>query len=240
HATVDLSGVIPGHHAGGEVVRTWTITSSPPAVMGGPDGEGDGGVTYESTDAIEITVKRKEGGLVSTFLHSLDAARPPEVVVQVLGVGGDFTLPAFGFDGSGRRRGLLFLAGGVGITPVLGMLAGAREAALSSSASGLPHATPDVKVIWSVSTADDVSLSLLERMRAAGAEVVVVVSKPTAADVVKGNYAGRLTKEIMVEAAADARDRSVMICGPSGYLSSAQKIMAALGVEDVVTESFAY
>ncbi|KAJ3126288.1 hypothetical protein HK101_005781, partial [Irineochytrium annulatum] len=230
-----------GHHAGGgEVVRTWTITSSPPVVMGRADGDGEGAVTYESTDAIEITVKRKEGRLVPTFLHSLDVARPPEVVEQVLGVGGDFTLLALEFDGAGRRRVLLFLAGGVGITPVLGMLAGAREAALSSSASVLPHATPDVKVIWCVSTADDSSLSMLERMRAAGAEVVVVVSKPTAANVVKGNYAGRLTKEMVVEAAADVRDRSVMICGPSGYLSSAQEIMAALRVNDVDTESFAY
>jgi ferredoxin-NADP reductase len=67
----------------------------------------------ETAQAIELTIGRHDGGLVSSYL--CDHARPG-MIVGLDSVGGDFTLPAI------LPRRILLVSGGSGITPVMSML----------------------------------------------------------------------------------------------------------------------
>ncbi|MGA9676804.1 MAG: iron-sulfur cluster-binding domain-containing protein [Mycobacterium sp.] len=79
--------------------RRHTRCYSPANAEGGPN--------------IELTIGHHDGGLVSTYLYER-AHRG--MVVGLAGVGGDFVLP------EQRPRRILFVSGGSGITPVMGML----------------------------------------------------------------------------------------------------------------------
>lgn len=70
----------------------------------------------EGGAALELTIGRHEGGLVSNYLY--EHARRG-MVVGLTGAGGEFTLPA---RGPQRPRRILFVSGGSGITPVMAML----------------------------------------------------------------------------------------------------------------------
>jgi stearoyl-CoA 9-desaturase NADPH oxidoreductase len=67
----------------------------------------------EGSSYLELTIGHHDGGMVSTYLY--ERARRG-MVVGLVGVGGDFVLPAQ------RPRRILFVSGGSGITPVMAML----------------------------------------------------------------------------------------------------------------------
>jgi ferredoxin-NADP reductase len=81
---------------GEKYVRTWTISSCPRSV------------NWDIT----ITVKRKEQGIISNWLF--DNMRVGNKI-KLLGVSGTFTLPE-------KSSKLFFIAGGVGITPLMSMI----------------------------------------------------------------------------------------------------------------------
>lgn len=79
----------------------------------------------------EITIKRQPGGRISNYLN--DTAKPG-MLLSVSAPQGNFTLPA---DPASAPGGLVFVAGGSGITPIYGML----RALASLPASRRPHVT---------------------------------------------------------------------------------------------------
>ncbi|KAJ4983679.1 oxidoreductase [Stagonosporopsis vannaccii] len=111
-----------------DFVRTFTISSTPSSA---PKKEGQ----------FDITIRRV--GPVTDFLFAQNPRAGFEV--PLLGIGGEFTImqPAVHEDAGEREKGLTpFIAGGVGITPLLGNIASLRINPQS------------FKLLWTVRTAD--------------------------------------------------------------------------------------
>lgn len=104
-----------------DFIRTWTISS---ATKGNLD-----------TNTFSLTMREKPGGIVTGALFSilrklseakpdaLDDTRDLSLSVSIVGISGEFVLPTppKSLDAPTRRQ-LLWIAGGIGITPFLSML----------------------------------------------------------------------------------------------------------------------
>ncbi len=184
---VDVDGV--RHH------RCYSITSLP------------AGASLPGTERglITITVQAVPDGVVSN--HLVRDARPGDVV-HLDGPDGDFTLePVDGSDpATPARRPLMFVTGGSGITPVLGMLraldAGLEPTASMADVLVVHHAPSEREALF----ADE--LRALE-LRHAGLTVHVVATGPGAPPPELELTAGRLD-----ELAPDWREREAWACGP--------------------------
>lgn len=91
---------------------------------------------------IEITVKREEHGLGSGFLH--DALQAGEAL-RLSAPFGEFTCDAARDVGEGR---LLLIAGGVGITPIMSVLAAAADGAYSGPITLLASFRSSAEVLF--------------------------------------------------------------------------------------------
>jgi len=103
-------------------IRTWTVSSAH---------------VHGKTQTFELTMREKPGGLVTGALftvasqlkesmpHVMEDCGVLGMTMRLVGVGGDFVLPPI--QDSGLRRKLLFVAGGIGITPFLSMPKAIRE-----------------------------------------------------------------------------------------------------------------
>uniref|UniRef100_UPI002618F7E5 pyridoxamine 5'-phosphate oxidase family protein n=1 Tax=uncultured Tateyamaria sp. TaxID=455651 RepID=UPI002618F7E5 len=107
-----------------DYVRTWTIS-------GAPDFDAESR-SFRATKRVSITVKRKPGGLMSNVLHdNADTLVERKLPIDFKGTGAGFT--CFSPD---PERGLLsvpskmlWIAGGVGITPFMAMWDGIKQIA---------------------------------------------------------------------------------------------------------------
>lgn len=235
-----------------DFVRTFTISSHPPPLSPSsqdqPPLDGDSGVE------VQLTL-RKHGPVTGLlFSHPLGPGAG-RLEVPVLGFGGveAFRIPtspaavahagdAIG-DGNGKRelKKAVFVAGGIGITPLLaqapGVLASGRE----------------VEVLWSL-RAEDLGLAVdsFERIEGLGRVTRVFVTGMGEGD--GGNVEGliekvrRLPLGVKVEVrrmekgdvlgARDApRGTKYFACASPGMLRS---VLEWLGNEEVVYESFEY
>lgn len=129
HAILDLTSLVgPGSyrhmaHEGLEAslnddnIRTWTVSSSHNA----------------ATQTFDLTMKEKQGGAITSRLFNIARAlskhrpelmldtTPLDMTVGLVGIGGVFTVPE-------KATKLLFVAGGIGITPFLSMLSAITSA----------------------------------------------------------------------------------------------------------------
>jgi ferredoxin-NADP reductase len=156
---------------------------------------------------VEITVQAVDGGTVSR--HLVHAVRPGDVVALGRATG-DFTLPA-------TRRPLLFLTGGSGITPAMGMV---RTLALRAGAA------PDVVVLHHAPTADRVIF---------GDELADLAHHHPwlRLDLSLTQAGGRRLDADRLEARCpDWRDRKAYACGPAALLDFATGHWADAGVLD--------
>src|SRR5579863_7837559 len=180
---------------GGETIyRCYTVSSGPCA----------------RRDAMfEITVKHSSGGAASTWLHesltvgaSLAVSRPA----------GDFVLP------DNRREPLLFVAGGVGITPLIAM-------ARTIHAQG---EYADIQFLQFASTSDDILFrnELLEMGRSScGITPHFFTSRGRGAECASG----RLCKDVLDHAVADWTSRRVFCCGPDSFMSAMRSLFLESG-----------
>ena len=142
---------------------------------------------------IEIAVRRVAGGLVST--HLTDPARIGDVVA-LSDPAGDFTLPSFVPDR------LLFLSGGSGITPVIGML--------RTLATRPPHS--QVTVVHHAPTAEATMFGAELARLAARFDWLTV-------HVVHTRDGGAHLDADRVDAfCPDWRDRETFVCGPPSLI----------------------
>jgi stearoyl-CoA 9-desaturase NADPH oxidoreductase len=174
--------------------RSYSLTSAP--------GAADGLLT--------ITAKAVPDGVVSA--HLAQVLRPGQLVHldQALG---DFVLP----DPPPRK--VLFVTGGSGITPVMGMLR-----------AGLDQ-LEDVVLVHSESSAADVIFG--DELRAlAETGRLRLVEQHTDAH-------GRLDVTALASLVPDLAEREAWACGPSGLLDGIEEQWAALGLLDRLhTERF--
>jgi ferredoxin-NADP reductase len=174
--------------------RCYSITSLP------CDGRG-------RDPGVELGVQATDGGVVSN--HLVHAARRGDVVQ--LGVAdGDFVLPET------VPQRLLFVTGGSGITPVVGMLRWLEATAPSSDVVLLHHVSDPARLMFA---------SELERWSAVLPRLRVVLTDT-------GTGGGRHLDQHRLDAECpDWRDRETFVCGPEGLAGFAVDHWAGAGLE---------
>jgi ferredoxin-NADP reductase len=152
-----------------------------------------------------ITVKAIPDGVVSN--HLVRRAEPG-TVVQLDQATGDFTL-------AGTKQ--LFVTGGSGITPVMGMLRSGQ--------------VTDAVVVHSAMSRDEVIFGEeLRALAAAGAIRLVELHTDTH---------GLLDATTLPTLVPDLTDREVYVCGPAGLIDAVEEELAGLGLlEQLHTERF--
>lgn len=189
----------------GTIRRAYTIASSP-----------------NQTRYLEITVKREADGIGSAFLH--DHIRKGSLL-NIIGPAGTFT-----FDGQ-DAPGIVLIAGGVGITPMMSKIRSLLEQAWEHP----------VWLIYAVQTLDQVifvnELKLL-RDRHPNFQIMLVPTEVTSANW-KGAR-GFLTGQIIRDFIPGIATQRVHLCGPTPMMKAVLKMLRALGVaeDNLFTESF--
>ncbi|HCQ18931.1 MAG TPA: stearoyl-CoA 9-desaturase [Dermacoccus sp.] len=202
------AGHVPGQfiRVGVDVdgVRLWRAYS----VTSGPRDDG----------RITITVKSLSGGLVSSHLH--ESLRSGQIV-HLEQASGEFVW-------TGGVEPTLYVTGGSGITPVMGMLRHRLAAEGERSDSARTH---DVVVVHSAGHPEDVIFAdELRGLHERGA--ITLVERHTRLE-------GRLEPAELDHLVPDWRDREVYACGPAGMLRMLREFAELNGVEDKLhTENF--
>ena len=199
---LNLSMTIDGR----SVRRSYTMASSP-----------------TRGESCELTVKRAPDGLASHHLH--DTLREGDML-RVSAPAGRFV-----FTGKNADR-VLFLAGGVGITPLMSMVRYLTDRAWSGA----------IYLAIAVKTRADVifqeELGYLER-RFPNFHVVTTVSRP---DPAWTGRRGHLSEGLLRELVPDLGHRRVpvFLCGPEPMMRAAREMLATLAVPevDISTEAF--
>ncbi|HVV76370.1 MAG TPA: ferredoxin reductase [Mycobacteriales bacterium] len=166
--------------------------------------------TDRADGCITITVKAIPDGVVSGFL--VRRARPG-LLVQLDQATGEFTLPPR------PPKRLLFITGGSGITPVMGMLRNAIDS------------LDDVVLVHSAPTAADVIFA--DELRAwAAAGQLRLIEQHTDVD-------GMLDAESVAALVGDFADHETYVCGPVGLLDLIEAHWESTGRTDALhTERF--
>ncbi|ELR25299.1 oxidoreductase NADbinding domain containing protein [Acanthamoeba castellanii str. Neff] len=196
--------------------RTWTLSSAP---------------LSPSEYQVAITVKRQPGGKASAWLHDASVGDS----LRLVNVGGDFHLPptAPGDDAAAGAQRLLFVAGGVGVTPLMSML------------RGLVHRQPaavDVVFLYSVRTTDDFIFGdeLVELASTLPGLALHVTALPRRGGV--SVRRGRWTAEAIRECVPDLAERAAYVCGPDAFMTHITTLLKdeLHSPAPVHTESFTY
>jgi len=186
---------------GKPLVRCYSLSSSP-----------------EATGYMEISVKRQ--GVVSGMLHS--TVRPGSTMT-VKRPNGKFTYP------EGDDRPIVFLAGGVGITPLMSMF---RHAVASQP-------TRPVTLIFSAKTDKHITFRHeLDHIvqRHPQAKVAIVTSGGPFALVTGGSqpgiahFSGRINADLIGKLVPDIASTIFMTCGPGPMMEGMKELLASLGV----------
>ena len=185
---------------GKPMVRCYSISSAP-----------------EAAGYLEISVKRQ--GTVSGTLH---ATVRPGSMLTVKGPTGKFTFPA------GDDRPIVFLAGGVGITPLVSMF---RHAVAS-------HPTRPATLVVSAKSDRDVAfrheLEWLAERHPQARVAVMISGGPfglaTGGSSAITHFSGRINEAVLRKLVPDVANSIFMICGPSPMMEGMQRLLAGLGV----------
>jgi ferredoxin-NADP reductase/ferredoxin len=161
-----------------------------------------------------ISVKREEHGTVSRYIHDTVAEGS---VIDVAAPRGEFVL-------DDTDEPVLLLSAGIGITPVLSMLA------------SLASAQPDRQVWWLhvARTEADYGLApeveqLLGRMRNAHSFLWFTRSAPPLEGPASGTMFGRLDADSLRGLGFDVAS-SAYVCGPAGFIEGMTEALKAIGI----------
>jgi ferredoxin-NADP reductase len=190
----------PGQHVnvsaevnGRRITRSYSITNV-------PSREG----------LIEITVKRTEGGKLSTHIcREMNAGD----VVELGQAFGDMTLPA---QPAGKW---LFLAAGSGITPLMSLTR-------ALAAQNMPV---DLKLIyWAKTRAELCFLPELRALAASQPRFQLQVVLTHEAQILKDEAPGFIGREQLAELTPDLAERQVFACGPGGFVDTARTLASGV------------
>ena len=170
--------------------KRWFTISSPPG-----------------QDKFSITTRiMADGG--STFKQALYTLEPGSTVTISQAMG-DFVMPRL------TTTPLIFVAGGIGITPFLSML---------QSMSGEQEARP-VQLIQAIKTEDDIAFQGI--FEAAHQHATLVVSDPTPS---WGGERGRISAEMLLGLTKPTADSQIYVSGPEQMVESLMTQLKASGV----------
>lgn len=191
---------------GRKVRRSYTIASSP-----------------TSSGYLEISVKREAAGLASRHLH--DALHEGDMV-DVLAPAGKFT-----FTGQ-EAEAILFIAGGVGITPLMSKIRYLTDTAWSG----------EMHLLCSVKTEQDIIFrGELDRLQARFPNLHVTVTLTRDANAAWTGERGRISKDLLAKVMPTAAKTRIHMCGPTELTDPMIELLVSMGVnpEAIKIESFA-
>ncbi len=180
-----------------QVMRSYTISSSP-------------SVPY----SFSITVKRVPGGQVSNWLHD-NMTEGDELAVH--GPVGQFNCIDY------PAKKVLFLSGGVGITPLMSMARWYFDT----------NAEVDMHFVHSARTPDDIIYRReLENMssRISNFNLSLICERQQTGQVWSG-FRGYLDEPKLQMICADFMQREIFCCGPEVYMSAVKRMLKALGFD---------
>ncbi len=226
---------MPGYEASvnDDRIRTWTISSAH--------------TDPEGTRRFDLTMRLKPGGLITgalfTIANQLRMNRPELLTdasalglrVRLVGIGGEFVMPQ-------ASRKLLWIAGGIGVTPFLSML------------SSLSSTQEAYDIVFILSTREpDILLNLINQALPLSNSPHTTIklfifsdqpnsSTPVASCVNVQYRKGRLSQSFLVEEAINVDERTAFVCGPSTFEEQALSVLKVVGCmsDGVKREGFAY
>ena len=171
-----------------------------------------------ASDLLSITTKYAGDDKSSSFKRELFKLKPG-TVLDAADPMGDFVLPKL------IQTPLVFVAGGIGITPFHSMLQW-----LADTVEERP-----IKLLYGVRTEDEIVFQ--DTFRAAGVEPTIVVSEPSDA---WGGERGRLSAELILGLEKPTEDTLVYISGPEPMVQALARDLhkAGLGKNQIVTDEF--
>ncbi|KAJ9162417.1 Oxidoreductase [Coniochaeta hoffmannii] len=214
-----------------DFVRTFTVSSAPAVVAGGEGGEIKDGTEFEIT-------ARTHGA--ATGLLSRHNLRAMPLEVPIVGFGGE---EGFRLSALGKGKMPVFVAGGVGITPLLAQVGDL----LDDKGEGEVR----LRVVWSLRGEDlPLAVEVVQRNRGLGRVLRLFVTGEVGGRekeaIGKLETLGvtlnqrRLTRQDVLQVDSDSRpsDRKYYLCVSPGL----QKVLLVewLAGEEVVSESFNY
>lgn len=171
--------------------------------------------TPGQSEFITLTIRHIEGGAGSSWLTR---AIHPGDTVWLSDPQGSFTCENHPSDR------YLFLAAGCGITPMMSMC---RWLKANQPAC-------NVQLFYSVRTRDAVIFAQELAAMTPWLDLRILMEDTPAADLPEG----RITQEYVQKHVPDIADRTVMICGPQGYMDQVKGYAASLGAEKIYLENF--
>jgi ferredoxin-NADP reductase/DMSO/TMAO reductase YedYZ heme-binding membrane subunit len=190
---------------GERVNRSYTIASSP-----------------TQSSYCEITVKRQAAGRASRYLH--DVLREGAMLKISAPVG------RFIFTGA-DSDGVLLIAGGVGITPIMAILRYLTDNAWAGQ----------MYLVFVVRERRDIIFSdELGRLERRFPNLHVFVTLSGEEDDSWVGHRGRITREFIRTVVPDAIRRPIFLCGPGAMMTETRALLAQLGVPhaQIRTEAF--
>ncbi|GHE50541.1 ferredoxin--NADP reductase [Roseivirga thermotolerans] len=187
--------------------------------------------SFSSTPGVDdfpaITIKRVANGRLSTQLVE---NLKPEMLLETSQPMGRFALK----EDAEHSGGLLFIAGGSGITPLFSMIKSVLKTKPEKS----------IKLIYANKNEQSIIfLDQLQRLakESSGQFEVIHLLETLASENLLGAKKGRVNAEVLVEALGDVPSFSaVYLCGPQGMMESACLSLNDLGVDpsQIYQESF--
>jgi ferredoxin-NADP reductase len=162
-------------------------------------------------DCFTITVRKIQGGQMSTWLHEQVHAG---MVLRLDQPQGHFCYR--------QQSKVLFICAGTGITPCYAML---------KSLMGY-HVRPDLAMYAQFSGAQDIIFKdTLPAWRQQGLQLTLALSRPTPADRDQGLYAPTLDVSNIDQLLPDFRERDIYLCGPQGFMDKVETILKEKGYD---------
>lgn len=169
-------------------------------------------------DLLSITTKYAGDDKSSSYKKALFSLQPG-VVLEAADPMGDFVLPKL------IQTPLVFVAGGIGVTPFHSMLEW-----LSTT-----HEERPIKLLYGVRSEDEIVFQ--ETFKKAGIEPTIVVSEPSDA---WGGERGVLSAELITSLEKPSDDTLVYVSGPEPMVQALAKDLHAAGLakNQIVTDEF--
>lgn len=182
--------------------RTFTIASSP------------------TEDTIQLGVKFYEPS--SSYKQALATMKPGEGMFAGQ-ISGSFTL----LDDASRK--LLFVAGGVGITPFRSMLKYLEDR----------QSPRDIVLFYLAASSDEIVYQDVLRAAATRGARIIPVINGSADTLPNGYLSGPLTVESIQKYVPDLSERQAYISGPNGMVDAVKQTLQQAGARSIKTDHFA-
>jgi ring-1,2-phenylacetyl-CoA epoxidase subunit PaaE len=176
-----------------------------------------------------ITVKKVKGGLVSNYLN--EQIRPGKTI-EIMKPLGHFTTDFH----SKNKNHFVMIAGGSGITPIMGIAKSVLVNEPSSKVTLIYCSRSEEQIIFKK------QLEALQAKYGERLEVVHNLSQPSAEwNGLKGRLNSQKIKSILTEINhPDLESSKYFVCGPDGVMNTALQALAEMGVDEksIYKESF--